>query len=577
MANNLTPMNLLTKVRVLRGVPFDSNYRNVCDGYGSADDQYTKITSGRVKYTYENISPIRHQNVLRLPVCADFLYDCNYLVWQNANFTNKWFYAFITKIDWININCCHVHYEIDVWNTGYYDGMTSDRTARGWQIERCFVEREHTNDDSIGANLVPEGLETGEYVWQNYARTNYSDTMCLCAITTIAEDYEKFYGIWGLNDEGNPFYSGLNIINFGYGATVGANLTAWLTNLALRPGGIDSVKSIVWLPKSFFSSTGDISASDIVFSEVLHAPDIQRGSTIQGYGTPRNKKLLTYPYYFLHVTNNQGECADYRYEYFDNPTSIGLQVYGSVASGIPEMMLYPLNYKGMPNNVDEHVSLNNFPQVPWVSNTFLDWLSSNWVNVGTGMMSGALSGAGQIQNNARYESNAMAIMANHFGSMNGLGDTFLDGSELKVVGSIAPQGQLGATQTGLQIANMVGNTFIKSSLPNTAHGHSSPSLLREVKRNDYFIGKMTIKPEFAEIIDGYFDRFGYATHKTKLPNLRGRAQWNYVKTVDCSVEPLKMSLEYAPIIEQMFDNGVTIWHNINNIGNYSLSNPIVNN
>ena len=41
-----------------------------------------------------------------------------------------------------------------------------------------------------------------------------------------------------------------------------------------------------------------------------------------------------------------------------------------------------------------------------------------------------------------------------------------------------------------------------------------------------------IKREFAEIIDNFFSKFGYKTLKNKVPNITGRSNWNYVKTVE---------------------------------------------
>jgi hypothetical protein len=37
----------------------------------------------------------------------------------------------------------------------------------------CFVEREHTNDDSIGANTVFEGLEKGDMIEKDYTPITY--------------------------------------------------------------------------------------------------------------------------------------------------------------------------------------------------------------------------------------------------------------------------------------------------------------------------------------------------------------------------------------------------------------------
>ena len=44
-------------------------------------------------------------------------------------------------------------------------------TQKSWyfdiEYKQTFVERKHVTDDTIGANTIPEGLETGEYVENN--------------------------------------------------------------------------------------------------------------------------------------------------------------------------------------------------------------------------------------------------------------------------------------------------------------------------------------------------------------------------------------------------------------------------
>ena len=41
---------------------------------------------------------------------------------------------------------------------------------------------------------------------------------------------------------------------------------------------------------------------------------------------------------------------------------------------------------------------------------------------------------------------------------------------------------------------------------------------------------MSIKAEVARSIDNYFSMFGYRTDKMKVPNITGRANWNFVQT-----------------------------------------------
>ena len=85
---------------------------------------------------------------------------------------------------------------------------------------------------------------------------------------------------------------------------------------------------------------------------------------------------------------------------------------------------------------------------------------------------------------------------------------------------------------------------------------------------------MSIKAEVARAIDDYFSMFGYRTDRMKLPNITGRSNWNYVKTLGCNVIadiPQKDLQE----IKGMFNSGVTLWHNPATFLDYSQNNNIV--
>lgn len=67
--------------------------------------------------------------------------------------------------------------------------------------------------------------------------------------------------------------------------------------------------------------------------------------------------------------------------------------------------------------------------------------------------------------------------------------------------------------------------------------------------------------------------YGYKVNKLKVPETTSRTSWNYVETRNCTVTG-NVAREYIHVLEDIFNNGVTIWHT-NDIGNYSLSNAIV--
>ena len=85
---------------------------------------------------------------------------------------------------------------------------------------------------------------------------------------------------------------------------------------------------------------------------------------------------------------------------------------------------------------------------------------------------------------------------------------------------------------------------------------------------------MSITSQFAQLIDKFFDKFGYKTNKVKLPNINGRRNWNYVKTVGCYIEA-DIPQDDLQEIKSMFDKGITFWHNPATFGDYSQNNDII--
>ena len=142
-----------TVIRLLTNCPLDNTYDHTIY-FNGAEAQF-EYFAGLTKYTltkqtYQRVNRSR----MRVQYKADDLYDCNYLMFQNTNFGNKWFYAFVKSVEYINNIVSEIEYEIDVMQTWAFD----------YQLGQCFIEREHSATDNIGDNLVPEKIEHGSYV-----------------------------------------------------------------------------------------------------------------------------------------------------------------------------------------------------------------------------------------------------------------------------------------------------------------------------------------------------------------------------------------------------------------------------
>ena len=84
---------------------------------------------------------------------------------------------------------------------------------------------------------------------------------------------------------------------------------------------------------------------------------------------------------------------------------------------------------------------------------------------------------------------------------------------------------------------------------------------------------MSIRQEYARCIDDYFSMFGYKTNRVKIPNITGRTNWNYVKTLGCNIIGDVPQGDMQEI-KSIFNNGVTLWHNPSTFMDYSQNNAI---
>lgn len=497
-----------TNIRVLKNVPLDNTYRNTIY-FGNATNQLNYFLS-KQKYAFNNQTYQRVNNgVMTLNRSADDLYDCNYLMFQNPSYGNKWFYAFILSVEYIGNTTAEVRFEIDIMQTWHFD----------YTVNMSFVEREMSITDKVGDNLVPENLELGEYIYKDLGISSLFTLYQIIVAATFDENLEDATGgMYG------GVYSGLHYNVF----STWQSASTFIAD-ATEQNKADGIVSIFMLPVAF---TADYQAT------IPEAFTIERDkhlSDIDGY-IPKNNKLFTAPYNMLYVTNNEGGAANYPFEYFstDNCT---FKVTGAMCC-TPECMIIPLNYKGVTNNYNEKLTIGNFPQCAFTVDTFKAWVAQNQNRIAYDAAIGIAQTVG----------GAVAMYAT--GGLVG-GGTAMGGFE--------------------KISSLVATVADKSTLPPQARGGGGSiiNMANQIKGFQFFYAY--IRAEFAQIIDNYFNVYGYATHRVKIPNRAIRPHWNYVKTQNVSLTGSVPADDMARL-RQIYDNGVTFWRNGNEVGDYSLDN-----
>ena len=151
----------------------------------------------------------------------------------------------------------------------------------------------------------------------------------------------------------------------------------------------------------------------------------------------------------------------------------------------------------------------------------------------------------------------------------------MGGSILSSATGLATGNPIGFTSGILGIAQTLGEIYKESITPPQAEGNlNSGDITTASNRNTFYFEVKSIKKEMAKIIDDYFSMYGYKTNSLKLPNITGRVNWNYVKTINCNIEG-DIPQEDLQKIKDMFNQGVTLWHNPNTFLDYTQSNAII--
>lgn len=493
----------------------------------------------------------KQRNTIKVELGIGTVSTYNYMAYRNTDFMGKWFYAFITNVEYINNMTSEITFEIDVIQTYYNDVQFND----------CVIEREHTPYDGIGDSLTDEGLETGEYVITKDTKQSFTPVVVVAYTEKwdTTQTPNKFVPVTGHVDDGvnnAKYYTAceFEVFDISLPGQLGTDEVDRLNTFIERYTDKNKINAIL----TMFIGAREIFGSPH-FSQIEETLKINGEYNIDGYTAIKNKKLLTYPYNFLQISNFQGDAVDYRYEFFDNPEQLQFNIWGNTSTS-PGLMVYPLNYKGMFANWEEIVTNNAFPQCCFTNDTYKAWLAQNRGS----LVAGALGSAAAIASGVSIKKGLPSIPFKDMGI-----DSMLPGTsarvsfkaDAKVIGGIA--GALG----------IMGQMYDHLTLPPTAHGNGNGDLMYQADLGGFGIYHKTITAEFARRIDYFFQMFGYKIAAVGKPNLHARQKWVYVKTAGASIHG-EMPSDDIRKIEAIYDKGIRFWDKNAIFGDYSQENPI---
>lgn len=515
-------------IKLLANIPLDNSYTNTLWFDSLADQEsYFHGTSTVIAVLSNQYYQRSSRDSLKVQVPIGDCYRCKYLAFKNTSFENKWFYAFVTNVEYVNNEVTEIFYEVDVMQTYQHDVR--------WNS--CFVEREHCNpsEDTLGSHILPEPVSINDYLYDGYSKIiDCSD----CDILVLVNDSESPHNngvVFGNN------YYGCDMYVYGSASAVNSLLSQYLS----KP---ESVLGIYMIPKGCVANYGQVSLGTDLTPETISFT-LTNAFTFDGY-SPKNNKLFSYPYCGILLADSSGNSKIYRREFFlDWMQSSGRFNFGVTLNPLPpaSVSVFPTGYKDSNGYVvGDGITLSGFPEGCFTYDSASVYAYRQALNMPITFATGAIT--------AGVAGSALALAP--------------------VTGGLSVVGAVGIAAVGM-VANAIKGGYDAMHKADYMGGTTeSNSNAFATGTAGIYMANARITGEEARTIDNFFSIYGYQTNKVKVPNYNGRAVFNYVKTMGETFEPFITGSVNSADVEKMnsiLNNGITFWHDHGPsvVGNYT--------
>lgn len=568
-----------TVVKLLRNVPLDSTYTDT-RWFTSAGAQQA-FFNGKVKKTYTGLTYQRVNNSVaqprgpltcRVPDIADNLYDCNYMMFQNSFYGSKWFYAFIKQVNYINPNNTEIVYEIDYLQTFMMD----------IQIKPSYVVREHASsvEDKPFANLTPEPItvtnwiddlgDSSRYRWDLSLTGDFGDKII---VAVIPNDLISSLLVGFKSAMFSGIFSGAKYKVFSSASEV----DTFINQLA----GLNAADAIV----SVFMSPGAPAESDApTYVNINTGIDTTKEVFSNAKGKQykiKNKKLLNGQFTRIMAMSDTGEQQIYYPENLYGGDVLKGRV--AIIYGPEFEMFFRPDYILPSTNLSSAnygLGFTQNLQCTWNGNGVLGKTIRNCV-IGAGML--ALGGAAiGVASSVAASAGGTAAAVQGTSAIVGAGNTMAaQGGMIGAAGrAIAGAVQSPVGQAALMSYNIADNVPQVKRFVNMLAGNErsqrytagSSTATFAMGMHGFDFRRQCADLDTIEKIDTFFDMFGYAVNKVKMPNLQTRQCWNYVQ-LDTPCIVGSVPVQGMNRIKQAFSDGIRLWH-VDEVGDYNKDNPI---
>ena len=526
-----------SKLYVCSGVRLDSRYEHSI--YFANKQDQEDYFAGKVVHTFLALSYLRKSWPVQVHATMEQAKTWSYLFFRNS--TGKTYYYFITQVEYKNEHMVELTLELDVLQTYMFD----------FTLLPSFIERQHTTSDDPGEHTVDEGLELGDPVDNRAWDVTGIENLAILILATINPNHaETTKPVQALAGSYNGVFSGLKLW-----AVDGAKWQDWGLQLdELATAGFQDGIVAMWMyPKNLIVLGGENTWEDDDLCKTVESFPVSgvttkapgRPDNLDGY-TPKNKKLLGYPYQFLYCSNNSGASATYRYERFEDPSTCNFTLYGTLS---PEgtALLVPNAYNGLAKNFEHGLSLGGYPTCAWDSDVYKMWLAQN-------------------QNQHRLSVASATVKA--------VGGAFMTAGSLLTGNLIgAGAGVAGMASGASQIAGLMAQKKDMEIQPPQAKGNFSTSTNITASKQTFTFYYKSVNAETARMLDDYLSMYGYRINRVQTPKLNARPAYTYIKTVGCNMQGNLCNTDLTHI-QAIFDKGITFWMNGDRIADYTQANTV---
>lgn len=563
----------ITTVQLMNNVPlFPDNTNQIYFDNATHQNQY--FTS-RVYKTSNNLTYQRDYQVYALQAEYDnTITSCNYLRYRNNNYGNKWFYAFITSIRYVNPNTVYIDFILDAYQTFMFDITWKD----------CFIERSHVRDDTLGAHTLDEGIHVGNRYskevnvsWPGTdvfaGNVNVVPIIFLAAAYVFPSSGDPTERIITSNVQGTPTTLAVWFPNFDVIGIAPLFQMQQFLKLLQNSSKSNAIVASVAIPEHIARGTWNMTKGiEGAITEVQADPKaVESGAYLQisiqqfvdyvnatltltplmSY-TPRNKKLYCYPFTYFVLSSNQGENVTIKTEWLpetqppvgDPDRELKLSLSANIS---PDSSYFCKVTNANSTSRTLTCTMAQLPQVATASSTYANWLAGHMASITSGILANGL----QI-----------------FG-----------GTAATVSGAGASAGIGGITSGVNGIIGTIGNLIDAEKMPASLNSSGGSTGNAAINNRRFSLYQQVLNPDMYASIDQFFDMYGYKVNMNGTPDFYCRAYWQYFKIPIVNITG-NVPAEYMNQIKSTFQNGVTLWNYSAgdgvDVGNYRNGyNPIL--